>query len=94
MVKMDKIHNALSLTTLLLIVAMVFPVSSLTANPCATADGYLDTGIGIMDLTDDSSPRKGIGGSGRSGDEDEKGIGGTGVIGHDFDIKELAEQER
>ena len=87
MVKMDKIHNALSLTTLLLIVAMVFPVSSLTANPCATADGYLDTGIGIMDLTDDSSPRKGIGGSGRSGDEDEKGIGGTGVIGHDFDIE-------
>ena len=86
MVKMDKILNALSLTAFLLIVAMVFPVSSLTANPCATAAGYLDTGIGIMDITDDSSPRKGIGGSGRSGDEDEKGIGGTGAVGHDNGI--------
>ncbi len=88
MVKMDKIHNSLSLTALLLIAAMVFPVSSLTANPCATADGYLDTGRGIMDLTDDSPPSKGIGGSGRSGDEDEggKGIGGTGAVGHDNGI--------
>jgi hypothetical protein len=88
MVKMDKALSALSLTALLLIVAMVFPVSSVTANPCATVDGYLDTGIGIMDLTDDSSPRKGIGGSGRSGDEDEggKGIGGTGAVGHDNGI--------
>ena len=86
MVNLYKTLKSLSLTALLMIVVMISPVSSLAANPCSTADGYLDTGIGIMDLSNDSPPSKGIGGSGLTGDDDEKGIGGTGVIGHDNGI--------
>lgn len=85
MMTMNKTHNASSLAVLLLIGTLVLPVSSLAANPCTTADGYLDTHIGIMDHTNDSPRRKGIGGTGRSGDEDDKGIGGTGRSGDQDD---------
>jgi Domain of unknown function (DUF5666) len=86
MMKTNKTHNATLLPALLLIWAMVFSASSVAANPCTTSDGYLDIGIGVMDPANDSPPRKGIGGTGRSGDEDDNGIGGTGRSG-DLDDK-------
>jgi len=87
MKQVNKIHNATRLPALLLIWAMIFSASSVAANPCTTADGFLDTGIGIMDPANDSLPSKGIGGTGRSGDEDEeKGIGGTGAVDHNNGI--------
>jgi Domain of unknown function (DUF5666) len=82
MMKTNKTHNAILLPALLLIWAMVFSASSVAANPCTTSDGYLDIGIGAAN---DSPPRKGIGGTGRSGDDDDKGIGGTGRSGDDDD---------
>jgi hypothetical protein len=84
--KTNKTHNATLLPALLLIWVMVFSASSVAANPCTTSDGYLDIGIGVMDPANDSSPRKGIGGTGRSGDEDDNGIGGTGAVGHNKGI--------
>lgn len=81
----NKTHPASSSAALLLVLALLVPASSLEANPCTTADGYLDNTIGIIDHTDDSPRRKGIGGTGRSGDGDDKGIGGTGLSGDDDD---------
>jgi hypothetical protein len=86
MMKRDKAHNAILLPALLLIGAIVFSASSVAANPCTTADGYLDTAIGNMDPSNDSPPSKGIGGTGRSGDQDDKGIGGTGAVSHNNGI--------
>ena len=84
--KTDQTHHATLLPALLLIGAIVFTASSVAANPCTTADGFLDTGIGIMDPANDSPPRKGIGGTGRDGDEEDNGIGGTGAVGHNNGI--------
>jgi hypothetical protein len=84
--KRNKTHNAFLLPALLLIWAIVFYASSSAANPCTTVDGYLDTAIGIMNPSNDSPPNKGIGGTGRSDDQDGKGIGGTGAVSHNNGI--------
>lgn len=86
MMKTNSTHNATLLPALLLVWAIVFSASPVAANPCTTTDGFLDIGIGVMDPANDTPPNKGIGGTGRSGDEDDKGIGGTGAVGHDKGI--------
>jgi hypothetical protein len=85
MMKTDKSHKALLLPALFILWAMIIPASPAAANPCKTTDGFLDIGIGILDPANESPPRKGIGGTGRSGDDDDKGIGGTGRSGDDDD---------